>query len=119
VTESERLAGGELNAAITREVVRILTASLGRGPKKASSFHNGSVVVTLMEEGMTPAERSLAAGGEADEVLRIRRAVQRTLHDELISSLERLTRRRVVAFMSDNNIDPDLAVEVFVLDRPV
>jgi uncharacterized protein YbcI len=30
--------------------------------------------------------------------------------------IERLTGRRVIGFMSDNHIDPDLAVEVFILE---
>jgi uncharacterized protein YbcI len=108
-----------LNAAITREVVRIHTAALGRGPGKSSSFHNGRVIVTLMQGAMTQAERSLAARGEGEAVVVMRRAVHRTVRDDLVASLESLTGRRVVAFMSDNHVDPDLAVEVFVLDRPL
>ena len=30
--------------------------------------------------------------------------------------IEELTGRKVIGFMSDNHIDPDLAVEVFVLE---
>jgi uncharacterized protein YbcI len=32
------------------------------------------------------------------------------------TEIERLTGRKVIGFMSDNHIDPDLAVEVFVLE---
>jgi hypothetical protein len=35
------------------------------------------------------------------------------------ASVERLTKRRVVAFMSDNHLEPDMAVELFVLDGPL
>jgi hypothetical protein len=44
----EPLAGGELDAAITREVA-VSTLRLGGGPEKSSSFHNGCVVMTLMQ----------------------------------------------------------------------
>jgi uncharacterized protein YbcI len=37
------------------------------------------------------------------------------MHESLDNDIERLTGRAVVGFMSTNNIDPDLAVEVFVL----
>ena len=30
--------------------------------------------------------------------------------------VERLTGRTVIGFMSDNHIDPDIAVEVFILE---
>jgi hypothetical protein len=42
-------------------------------------------------------------------------AHQDTLADDAISLVEELTDRDVVAFMSNNHIDPDLAVETFVL----
>ena len=34
---------------------------------------------------------------------------------EAIGIVEELSGRRVAAFMSDNHIDPDLAIEIFVL----
>ena len=37
------------------------------------------------------------------------------MEDDAISLVEELTDREVVAFMSNNHIDPDLAVEIFVL----
>lgn len=119
VPEQERLSGGELNAALTREVVRILTASLGRGPKKSFTLHSGNVVITILQEVMTRAEQSLASNGEGDAVLSMRRLAQRTMANELKDAVEALTGRRVVAFMSDNHLDPDMAVEVFVLDSPL
>ncbi len=41
--------------------------------------------------------------------------MQSTLADDAISLVEELTGRTVVAFMSNNHIDPDLGVETFVL----
>jgi hypothetical protein len=38
------------------------------------------------------------------------------MRDDLVAVVERATERKVVAFMSQNHIDPDLAVEVFVLE---
>src|SRR4051794_22086109 len=71
--DSQPLRGGELNAAVTREVIRIQSESHGRGPKKAFSFHNGNVLVTILEEVLSPAERRLAGDGRSDAVLKIRR----------------------------------------------
>jgi uncharacterized protein YbcI len=113
------LAGGELNAALTREVVRIHTANLGRGPNKSFSFHNGNVVVTILQEVLTKAEQSLAVTEHGEAVLAMRQLLQRTMSDEMKASVERLTGRKVVAFMSDNHLEPDMAVEVFFLDAPL
>lgn len=117
--DSEPLSGGELNAAITREVIRVQNESHGRGPKKAFSFHNGTVLITVLEEVLSPAERRLAASGEEKAVLAMRALYQRSMETELKRSVEAITNRRVVALLSDNHFDPDLAVETFILDRPL
>lgn len=117
--DSQPLSGGELNAAVTREVIRIQNESHGRGPKKAFTFHNGNVLVTVLEEVLTPAERKLAGNGDSDAVLRMRRLYQRSMAPELKKGIEAITGCEVVAFMSDNNLEPDMAVETFILDRPL
>lgn len=113
---SSGLRGGELNAAVTREIVRVHSAHLGRGPDTSFSFHNGRVVVTVLQDVMTQAERSLASNGEGDAVLALRNLFHRTMAPEMKKKVEDLTGREVVAFMSSNHIDPDMAVGVFVLD---
>lgn len=115
----EQLSGGELNAALTREVVRIHTANLGRGPNKSFSFYNGNVVVTILQDVLTKAEQNLAANHHGEAVLSMRDLFQRTMAGELTESVERLTGRKVVACMGTNHLDPDMAVEVFVLDAPL
>jgi len=119
MSESEPLRGGELNAAVTREVIRIQSESHGRGPKKAFSFHNGNVLITVLEEVLTPAERKLAGSGQGEAVLKMRRLYQSTMAGEMKKRIEAVTGRRVTAFMSDNHVEPDMAVEVFILDRPL
>ena len=117
--ERQPRIGGELNAAITRAVVRIHSQYVGRGPTKAQTFYRGPVVVTVMENAMTKAEQSLVADGELDVVLGMRQKFQRTMREDLVGEIERITGRRVVAFMSDNHVEPDLAAELFFLDAPL
>lgn len=112
----ELLSGGELNAAVTREVVRIHTAAIGRGPRKSYSFHYGDTLVTVMLEVLTRAERNLVSYDEGEAVLAMRRLSQRAMTEELKMAVTRLTGRTVVAFMYDNHLDPDMAIQVFVLD---
>ena len=118
-TGNERLSGGELNAAVTREVVRIHTAAIGRGPRKSYSFHNGDTLVTVLLEVLTRAEQNLLAYEEGEAVLATRRLSPRAMTAELKAAVARLTGRQVVAFMYDNHLDPDMAIQVFVLDSPL
>jgi len=117
MADAGRLSGGELNAALTSALVGIHTVHLGRGPKTASTFHHGNVVVTLMHEVMTPAERTLATSGNATAVTNMRHLFQETMQGEFTAAVERLTGLKVVAFISGNHVEPDMAAEVFVLDR--
>lgn len=110
---------GELNAAISNAVVRLVNEYVGRGPTKARTIHSGKLVLCMLEDTMTTAERSLAAGGHEEFVLRARHAMQTTMKDDLTTAVEALTQRTVTAFLSSNHIEPDLAAEVFVLDEPV
>jgi uncharacterized protein YbcI len=115
--DSKPLSGGELNAAVTREVIRVQNESHGRGPKKAFSFHNGHVLITVLEDVLTPAERRLADSGEGEAVLSMRNLYQRSMEPKLKKCVEEITGFEVLALMSDNHLEPDMAIEVFILDR--
>jgi uncharacterized protein YbcI len=112
------LSGGELNAAITRELVRIHTSAIGRGPRKSYSFHSGDTLLTVMLGVLTRAEQTLVSYKESEAVLAMRRLSQRAMAEEMKAVVARLTGRDVLAFMSDNHIDPDMAVQVFILAPP-
>jgi uncharacterized protein YbcI len=111
----EHSSGGELNAAISKAVVKIQRDYLGRGPTKARTSIRDNTVVVLLEDTLTKAERSLVLDGKEDEVLVTRGSLQRTMRRDMEEAVAALTGREVVAFMSTNHIDPDLACEVFVV----
>jgi len=112
----ETLKGGALNAAISNAVVGLLRENVGKGPTKARTIHSDRIVLCVLEDTMTRAEQRLAAHGKEDHVLGTRHAFQEMMQEEMTGAIEALTGRKVVAFMSANHIDPDLAAEVFVLD---
>ena len=60
-------------------------------------------------------ERKLATTGRAQFVRDTRKAYQDAMRDEFVPEIEALTGRSVIAFLSDNHIDPDVAVECFQL----
>ncbi|HKP88494.1 MAG TPA: Na-translocating system protein MpsC family protein [Thermoleophilaceae bacterium] len=117
--EAEHGLGGELNARIARAVVRIYHGTCGRGPTKARAIFRGNVVAVVLEQVLTQAEKSLVATGRCDEVVALRRELHVAMRDELALAVGELTRCRVSAVMGDAQCEPDLAVEVFVLDQAV
>jgi uncharacterized protein YbcI len=75
--------------------------------------------VVVMQGVMTTSERSLAAAGQHEAVLDLRTQLQQIMREELVAEVEKLTGCQVLAFMSANHIDPDIAAELFVLDRSI
>ena len=96
----------------------IQTEYLGRGPRSASTFHYGNVLVTLMYEVLTPAEKSLIRAGDAHAVDHICGLFQEAMEAAFREAVERLTGRKVLAFIGGNHVDRDVAAELFVLDGP-
>jgi uncharacterized protein YbcI len=113
------LVGGELNAAIARAVVHYFATHLDRGPSKAHAFYHDNIIVVVLEDVLTRAQRNVAAAGGTDAVLAFKRATQDFVRPYLRSTIERLTGNKVRAFMSTNHVDPALSAELFVLDRPI
>ena len=101
---------------ISTAAVQLLHEYTGRGPTKAKTLINDDVVTVLLADTLTKGERKLVESGRSDRVLQLRHDYQLTMREDLIAIVERQLDREVIAFMSQNHIDPDLAVEVFVLD---
>jgi uncharacterized protein YbcI len=114
-----RSTGGELNGAISRSVVRLTRQRVGRGPTRATAFYRDNIIVVVLRGGLTKAEQSLAAAGRGEAVLQMRRALQQAMRGDLTEIIEELTGCKVQTSMSANEVDADVAAELFVLDRPV
>jgi uncharacterized protein YbcI len=110
------LPDGELAAAISNTVVRALARTTGRGPTKAKTTLGENGVFVVLQDSLTRGEQTLANAGEGQAVLDLRRRWLRVMQADVSQEIEQLTGRKVIGFMSDNHIDPDLAVEVFILE---
>jgi uncharacterized protein YbcI len=108
-------SGGSTGAAIANVVVRLMREYTGRGPTKARTHFSTNLVTVVLEDLMTRGERSLVNDGKSDLVLTTRFAYQQTMRLDLIAAIQELTGREVAAFMSANHIDPDMAIEAFIL----
>jgi uncharacterized protein YbcI len=117
LAEASRVANRRgLAKEITKEVIALLREYTGRGPTRAQTVLNHDVVTVVMHETLTKGERKLMSAGKDASVLRTRRDIQDAMRDDLTKMIERLTGRKVVAFLSDNNVRPDVAIEAFILE---
>jgi uncharacterized protein YbcI len=107
---------GELGLAISTAVVRELASTTGRGPMRAKTTLGENAVFVVLQDTLTRGERSLVDAGDSEAVLDLRRRWQKVMRSSCSRKIEHLTGRKVVGFMSDNHIDPDIAVEVFILE---
>jgi len=114
--EAQQDHRGPLLAAISNTIVGLHKRYYGKGPTKARSYFIDDILVCVLRGGLTRAELTLAANGRAEAVARQRREVQEAVREEFTGAIEDLVGRRVVAFMSTVHTDPDLEIEIFVLE---
>ncbi len=110
---------GKLLAAISNAVVKVHADRIGRGPTKARTYIDNRVVICLLENALTRAERTLLDGGEAEHVRDLRRGLRDSMLDELVGEIEKLTGLKVRATIGGTQVDPDISSFVFVLDDDV
>src|SRR3954469_2351728 len=106
---------GEMRAMISSEVVRLQAEYYGKGPTKAKTYIVDDLVVCVLEESFTRAEKTLVDRGEREAIQQIRRRFQQQMADEFTSVVEQATGRKVRAFLSETNLDHDISVETFLL----
>ena len=99
-------------------MVELYAAFYGDARTTASTYINDNTVVCVLENILTPGEEALIANGDHGEVIDGRVAFQAGAEDEFTAAIERLTHRRVTAFLSANQTTPGIASELFFLDGP-
>jgi uncharacterized protein YbcI len=72
--------------------------------------------VSILRGGFTRVERTLVDTGQVESVYQMRRSFQQAMEDEFRHVVEEATGRKVIAYMSSIHVDPDLAIELFVLE---
>ncbi|MGH8573336.1 MAG: DUF2294 domain-containing protein [Gammaproteobacteria bacterium] len=107
---------GSLNAAISNAVVKMLAESTGRGPTKARTTIDRDLVMVVLQDTLTKGERFLVESERSAQVLEMRRHYQAAMETDCRAAVERLMGRKVIAFMSANNIGPDIGAEIFILE---
>jgi uncharacterized protein YbcI len=112
----EPLEGGRLLVALSDALVRLYRDFSGKGPSSCKAYWAGAdILLVVSSGGFTAAEQTLFEGGHGNAVRDARQKLQDMLEERLRETVEELTGRRVVAFMSTVHQEPDLQAEIFVL----
>jgi uncharacterized protein YbcI len=109
-------ARGEILAQISTGLVQLHARYYGKGPTKAKTHLVNDTVVCILKGGFTRVERTLVETGQTESVYQMRRTFQQVMEDEFRRVVEEATGRKVIAYMSTVHVDPDLAIELFVLE---
>ena len=115
---TERPPSVALHVALSNAIVKCMRDYTGRGPTKARTSIRDNVVVVMLEQTLTKGEQVLVKKGRVEQVLALRHEYQEAIREESSLKVAELTGRNVIAFMSANHLDPDLAAEIYVLDGP-
>jgi uncharacterized protein YbcI len=112
----DRAERGALVSQLSREIVRLHARLYGRGPTKARSYLHREYALCVLEEIFTTAERTLIEAGSAEHVKETRQRFQEAVGPEFKQIVEDVTSRRVRVFLSQVDVDADLAVELFLFE---
>jgi uncharacterized protein YbcI len=107
---------GTLRQDISTAMVGLYKEHYGEGPTRCRTYLHPDLVIVVLGGGYSAAEQTLWEAGKWYEVRQARLLWQDSMQAKFIGAIEEQTGRKVAAFMSANRQDPDLAVEMFVLE---
>lgn len=114
--EAGNEATGEALARISTGLVQLHSRYYGKGPTRARTFTINDTVVCILKGGFTTVEETLISLGKVDAVYSMRHSFQEAMKAPFIAVVEQALGRKVIGYMSMIHHDPDLAVELFVLE---
>jgi uncharacterized protein YbcI len=102
---------------LSNAMVKLYKDQFGRGPTKAVTNYAGpNVLITTLENSLTPAEQRMAEMGEHRRLRDTRMFFQHATVNQFNETVERITGRRVRAFVSGIDTEQDVSSEVFYLE---
>ena len=111
-------AGEALLARLSTEMVRAQKKYFGKGPVQAKSYILDDMLIIVMKDGLTTAEKTMLDFGEHDKVRDFRQTFENRMTEKLTGMVEELTGRKVLTYQSQIMFAPERVVEMFVFDRP-
>jgi len=117
MSEDDLVAGGEMLARLSNEMVRAQKRYFGIGPTEAKSYIVDDLLFIVMRGSMTTAEQTMLEFGHQDLVRGFRQTFENEMTKRLTDMVEEITGRSVCTYQSQVMFDPDVVVEMFVFDQ--
>jgi uncharacterized protein YbcI len=102
--------------AVGNAITRLHREYYGRGATTTRTIYQRNHIVVFLEDIYTPVERTLIEAGNHEDVRRTRQVFQDAMRKRFAESVEEITGRKVIQFMSQVSFDPDMAAEIFILE---
>ena len=115
---SEADRGRDLLRQISTGMARMQKDAFGKGPTSTKSYMFDDLLLIVMREGLTVAEKTMLDFGQADLVRHFRQQFENEMTSRLVDMIEGLTERNVLTYQSQIMFNPDVVIEIFVFDRP-
>jgi uncharacterized protein YbcI len=114
------LVGEELLAAVTEEMVAMHERYHHRVPASAKTqLLEDDLLAVVMGGVYSDVEKTMIELQRSTLVQETRSAFQEAMQQRFVDSIERLSGREVLAFISNSHVGPDLEIELFVLRSAV
>jgi uncharacterized protein YbcI len=116
VTSSSASDSKSQAKAISNGIGSLHREHYGRGPDRIRTAINTDLVLTTLEDCFTVVEKKMISKGEFAKVRETRILFQDWMGPAFTEIVESATGRKVRAFFSQVGQDPDIAVELFLLE---
>ena len=111
------LTGDALLDAVNEAMIALHRRYYHRAPVTAKTQLLGDEILACVMGGVyTDVEKTMIELEQHVVVQNTRSAFQYAMKDKFISEVERLSGRRVNAFISDTHVGPDLEIELFIVE---
>ena len=111
------LTGDALLEAVNDAMIALHERYYHRRPVTArTQMLENHILACVMGGVYTDVEKTLIELERNIDVKATRSAFQHAMKDRFIAEFERLSGRRVHAFISDSHVGPDLQIELFILE---
>lgn len=113
---SESTGASELETRIADQIALLQAEYYGIAPKRARAYLiPGEIIVVVLRETFTPAERMLISHGDADAIQHSRRRFQQLSAESFVAVVEQATGEQVESFLSETHLENEVAVEIFLM----
>jgi uncharacterized protein YbcI len=109
--------GEMLLRRISTEMAHMQKQAFGKGPTHTKSYMFDDMLLIVMRDGLTVAEKTMLDFGQKDLVRNFRQQFENEMTTRLIDLIEALTERKVLTYQSQIMFNPDVVIEIFVFDR--